>query len=138
MSSFAMPTLISTSVILNGVIRAAENAAEKLGPEYFSVIQKDFSSGYVRVYRSEPRGASEPLELTQSVPKMDDPIWSMKVDEYKLKNSPGELSAIFTEIPPRYFFLSEDEALSYIDSLEAAVVASVLQSAAQIDQNGDS
>lgn len=75
-----LPTVISSSTILNAVIRGAERAARELGPDYRVLVTGDFSAA-VRVYRIIERSSSDVLSPNQPVPKSEAPIWSMKLSK---------------------------------------------------------
>lgn len=118
-----LPTVISSSTILNAVVRGAQRAAEKLGSDYRVVIAGDFSPS-VRVYRIVDRSSEDALSPNQSVPKSEHPIWSMKLSKYELEGR--DAPKIFKENPPRFFFLTRDEAAEYIEGLEQRAIEEIL------------
>lgn len=118
-----MPTIISTSTILNAVIRAAERAAEELGPDYRVLVTGDFSAS-VRVYRIVDRSSSDVLSPSQSVPKSERPIWSMKLSKSELEGR--DAPKFLKDQPPRFFFLTRIEAEEYIDELEQKVIDEII------------
>lgn len=118
-----LPTVISSSAVLNAVVRGAEKAAGELGPNYFAVVQKDFLSRDVAIYRRDNAAeAQDPLDPTQSLEGSDQAIWKISVKEQALRAEELKKNPIFQRLMLRYFFLSEDEALEYIAELEATVL----------------
>lgn len=117
-----LPTVISSSAILNAVVRGAEKAAEELGPDYFAVVQKDFLSRDVAIYRRSAAEDQNPLDPTQSLEASDQAVWSTSVRDQALREEEVNKNPLFHRLMLRYFFLSEDEALEYITELESAVL----------------
>lgn len=119
-----LPTVISTATILNAFVRGAKRAVAELGPEYFSVISKDFVSNILSVYRSEPKSSVvdnlSPVEVSYN---QDSSVWSLKLESYDLGNKKVEkYASIFGDLPVCFIFNTEAEAVEYIDKLESNVV----------------
>lgn len=119
-----LPTVISGAAILNAVVRGAETATKKLGHDYFTVVHKDFMNVMLTVHRVEAQIVDDVLAPTQAPVTPEATLWSMKLTEREMLET-----AMFKTTSPKYFFLSRDEALSYIASIEAAVVDLVLKAA---------
>lgn len=118
-----LPTVISSSAILNAVVRGAEAAAVELGSDYFALVRKDFLSRNVAIYRrSGTSDAMNPLDPTQSLEVSDQAIWSTSVQDSALWDEEVKKNPLFQRLMLRYFFLNEEEALEYIAALEATVL----------------
>ena len=128
-----LPTVISTSVILNAMVRGAEKATETLGSDYFTVVHKDFMTPLVTVHRVEPETVDDILSTTQAQPMPEAAIWSMKLTEQDMTSSDN---TFFKANPLKYFFLTRDEALSYIDAIENAVTSLVIKAANKTTNKG--
>lgn len=120
-----LPTVISTATILNTFVRGAKRAVAELGPEYFSVISKDFVSSILSVYRSEAKPSIvdnlSPVEVSYN---QDSSVWSLKLESYDLGNKKKveKYASIFGDLPICFIFNTEAEAVEYIDKLESNVV----------------
>lgn len=122
-SNISLPTVISTAIILNAVVRASAEAATLLGSDYHSVVRKDMFNSTVSVYKNAPPLTIDPLDTSQAVAARETPIWSMTLSESDLENQ----KPIFPEETLRYFFLSQHEALAYLGKVEAATIKIILK-----------
>lgn len=129
-----LPTIISSSTILNAVVRAAERAVDELGESYFVVISGDFTPS-VRVHRADERVQADPLSPAQPIPGSDAPIWKLKLTKGELTDR--DAPKLFKDNPPRFFFLSRSEAADYIRSLENLVVDEIKANAAAATKEAD-
>lgn len=122
-----LPTVISSSTILNAVIRGAERAARELGPDYRALVTGDFSAA-VRVYRITERSSSDVLSPNRPVPKSEAPIWSMKLSKGELEGR--DAPKFLKDHPLRFFFLTRAEAEEYIEALEQRIIAHIIDRSA--------
>lgn len=125
-ASVKLPTVISTSVILNAVVRAADTAATRLGDGYYSVVRKDLFRNTVSVFKDSVAFTNDPLDTAQSVADSETPIWSMELSDHTLDDKRW----IFAKNPPKYFFLSKEDASAYLKKVEEDTVKLILKSAA--------
>lgn len=121
-----LPTVISSSTILNAVIRAAERATEKLGPDYRVLVTGDFSAS-VRIYRVVDRSSSDVLSPNQ-LPKPEARIWSMRLSKSELEGR--DAPKFLKDHPLRFFFLTRAEAEEYIEALEQRIIAHIINQSA--------
>lgn len=119
-----LPTVISSSIILNTFVKAAESASEKLGDGYYSVVRKEMFRNEAAVYKVAPKTVGDPLDTSQSIVDSEAPIWSMDLSESAL-----EKASIFSKNPAQYFFLTKNGAVSYLKHLEDSIVKLILKSA---------
>lgn len=124
-ASVKLPTVISTSVILNAVVRGAEAASTQLGDGYYSVVRKDIFRNTVSVFKDSVPSSTDPLDTAQSVADSETPIWSMELTDHTLDDKRW----IFKN-PPKYFFLSKEDASAYLKKIEEDTVKLILKSAA--------
>lgn len=125
-----LPTIISTSVILNAIVRGAQSAATELGNGYFAVVQKDFIKANLCVYRFKPQSPIDVLEATQRPVLAEAAVWTIKIDEFDLSHDAKIYDGILPGSKPRYLFLTEEDALSYISAIETMTAALVFKAAA--------
>jgi len=126
-ASLPMPTIISNSVMLNSVIHGAERAAEILGEGHFAITQKGFLKTSVSVFRDSQRAPSDLLNLDNPMVEPSPAIWEMELKDFTVYTSdPG---SFFKANPPRYFFLTEKEALAHLEEIEQKIITAVLAAA---------
>lgn len=121
--SVKLPTVISTSVILNAVVRGADAAATQLGDGYYSVVRKDIFRNTVSVFKDSALSTNDPLDTAQPVADSETPIWSMELTDHTLDDKRW----IFVKNPPKYFFLSKEDASAYLKKIEEDTVKLVLK-----------
>ena len=124
--SVKLPTVISTSVILNAVVRGAEAASTQLGDEYYSVVRKDIFRNTVSVFKDSVPSSNDPLDTAQPVAESEMPIWSMELTDHAL----DEKKPLFAETRPKYFFLSKEDASEYLKKVEDDTIKLILKFAA--------
>ena len=127
-AAFSLPTVISSSVILNAIVRGTEIAVEELGDEYSTVVHKDVFRNSLFVYRKSAAAPADRLSTDQGVVAAQPSLWNYELDRGIKDDSGGVFSS---ELPVRYFFLTEADALSYIDAIESKVKSLVLTAAAK-------
>lgn len=128
-ATIQLPTVISTSIILNAVVRSVERTVEELGEDYFSVVQKEFIKVVVSVYRRSALQPADDLDLSQAQIVSEPTLWSMELSANDLVSSRID-TPFFKANPPQFFFLTRELAEEYIHSVENAVSELVKASAA--------
>lgn len=124
-ASVSLPTLISTSVMLNAVVRGAEAAAEKLGEGHYSKVSKSYGDAIVSIFKVEPRSGANLLDTSQKIVAAENPVWSKELNVHALTNGDKhKQDSIFSRITPKFLFLNEQEALDYLNSIEELTVSS--------------
>lgn len=129
---FTLPTIISTTTILNSFVRGAHKAVKILGSEYFAVVSKNITRDFLDIYRSSSdfENVTDPLSPIETNHEADKSIWSLKLESYELsKGSASGYTHIFADTPVQFMFNTEVEAINYIDSLEAKVVELITNAA---------
>jgi len=116
--SIALPTVISTSAILNAVVRSVETAVKSLGSEYFSVAENSYGNIKLFVHRVAPDRSFDPLDTAQAAVKGTHSIWSVELGDRAISSDGKSSIPYFKSNPAQFFFLSEEAALSYIESVE--------------------
>lgn len=122
-ASVKLPTVISTSVILNAVVRGAEAASTQLGDEYYSVVRKDIFRNTVSVFKDSVPSSNDPLDTAQPVAESETPVWSMELTDHALDGK----KPLFADTRPKYFFLSKEDASAYLKKIEEDTVKLVLK-----------
>ena len=125
-ASVKLPTVISTSVILNAVVRGAEAASTQLGDEYYSVVRKDIFRNTVSVFKDSVPSSNDPLDTAQPVAESETPVWSMELTDHALDGK----KPLFADTRPKYFFLSKEDASTYLKKIEEDTVKLILKFAA--------
>ncbi len=122
MSDFtvSLPTVISSSSLLQAIARGVRGAAAELGEGYFTVIHENLSMVKIQVFRSSTPPTQDPLSTAQPIPEKDRPLWSFDFRNYSSEDAIPEDSR-------RYFFLSDRDALSHIETLERETRERVLE-----------
>lgn len=122
-ASVKLPTVISSSVILNAVVRGADAAATQLGDGYYSVVRKDIFRNTVAVLKDSTPSTNDPLDTAQPVIEGETPVWSMELTDYAL----DEKKPMFAGTRPKYFFLSKEDASAYLKKIEEDTVKLILK-----------
>ena len=81
----------------------------------------------VQVFRSDERAEADPLATTQQIQSADSPIWKLKLTKGELIDR--DAPQLLKDNPPRFFFLTREAAVEYIEGLERLVVAEVIAKA---------
>lgn len=122
-----LPTILSNSILNNAVIAGAKRAAEELGESYFSIVQNGFLSKTVCVYEGSLELPGDILDLELETESGSKPIWSLKIENFERYTR--DLGPFFTANPPRYFFLTEEDARAHIEEIQQKVIALVMAAA---------
>lgn len=122
MSDFSveLPTVISPGALLQAIARGIGRAVEELGPDYFTVTNRDYGTMKLQIFKVSERPAEDMLSTTQRPPSADTPVWSFEFSDYRPEDS-------VPEGRKRYLFLSADSAREHIRGLEDETVELVLK-----------
>jgi len=127
-----LPTMLSNSVLNNAVIAGAKRAAEELGDDYFSIVQKGFYSRTVSVFKGSLKVPADILDLSLEINLGSDPIWSLKLENFERHTK--DLGDFFKNNPPRYFFLTEEDARAHIEDIQQKIIAMVASAATKKEE----
>jgi len=122
-----LPTVLSNSALNNAVIAGAKRAAEELGEGYFAVVQTSLFNKSVCVFEGSLEVPGDLLDLSLEVNAGSKPIWSLKLEDFGRHTS--DLGPFFKVNPPRYFFLTEEDARAHIEEIQQKVIALVTAAA---------
>lgn len=126
--SFDLPVILSTSALLNAVVRGTEVAAGVLGTDYHAVVRKDLFKSVASVYRTEPLDHDDIFDTAQLTVAGETPVWSMELSDRYLRDE-RDRGAVFSKIPSRYFFLNYEDARAHLETIKAATVTLILSAA---------